>query len=86
MLFIALEAANAVLKLPPSQIKMMSISKTARAEVMKEYGEKIKEVAKQAAEEVIKKALKEGHKTGGSNKTEASISIAIPTIQAQCKV
>ena len=65
---------------------MMSISKTARAEVMEEYGEKIKEVAKQAAEEVIKKALKEGHKTGGSNKTEASISIAIPTIQAQCKV
>ena len=53
---------------------------------MEEYGEKIKEVAKQAAEEVIKKALKEGHKTGGSNKTEASISIAIPTIQAQCKV
>lgn len=34
---------------------------------MKEYDEKVKQVAKEAAEEVIKKALKEGNKPKASS-------------------
>jgi len=59
----AKEAANATLQLPPAQIKIMKISKTAREEVMKEYQTQIKEGVKKAVEEVIKQALKDGKKS-----------------------
>ena len=61
--YVAKEAANATLQLPPAQIKIMKISKTAREEVMKEYQTQIKEGVKKAVEEVIKQALKDGKKS-----------------------
>ncbi|XP_028399717.1 uncharacterized protein LOC114523083 [Dendronephthya gigantea] len=62
----AVQAANAVLELPPAQIKSTKISEAAKKEVMKEYSQKIKQVAKEAVEKEIKKAVEDANKPKGN--------------------